>query len=151
WLIQNEVDFVAAWSGGILPQDIQLMFHRGQESFASWYVPQCVQSHFGQGVLTFSVPYVFRTPPGYNLWVKGPANYFKDGIHPLGGIVETDWAHATFTMNWRFTRPNHVVRFEAGEPICQIVPVPRGLVEQFQPEIRAIADDPELYGAFNKW
>jgi hypothetical protein len=151
WFIQNEVEFMAMWTGGVAPDDIRLAFPSSQGSYATWYTPQSVQSHFGHGVLTFGVPYVFRTPPGYNLWVKGPANYFKDGIHPLEGVIETDWAYATFTMNWRFTRPNQVVRFEAGEPICQLVPVPRGLVEQFQPEIRSIADEPELFQRFNHW
>jgi hypothetical protein len=30
-------------------------------------------------------------------------------ISPLDGIVETDWLEATFTMNWKLTRPNHTV------------------------------------------
>ena len=32
-----------------------------------------IVSHFGSGVITFTVPFLFRTPPGINLWVKGPA------------------------------------------------------------------------------
>jgi Family of unknown function (DUF6065) len=43
---------------------------------------------------------VFRTPPGCNLYVRGPANSPKDGIAALEGIIETDWSEATFTMNW---------------------------------------------------
>ena len=48
-----------------------------------------MKSHFGEAVLTFSLPYLFRTPRGVNLWVKGPSNWIKDGIQPLEGIVET--------------------------------------------------------------
>jgi len=55
-------------------------------------------SHFGYGVLTFHVPFLFRTEPGYDLMVMGPINRPKDGIAPLTGIVETDWAPFTFTM-----------------------------------------------------
>ena len=40
----------------------------------------------------------------------------KDGIYPLTGVIETDWSPYTFTMNWRFTRRNHRVHFDAGEP-----------------------------------
>jgi len=36
-----------------------------------------ITSHFGVGTFTFSIPYLFRTPLGINLWVKGPANYIK--------------------------------------------------------------------------
>lgn len=54
-----------------------------------------VVSHFGAGVVTFTVPYLFRTPPSYNLHVRGPTNMPKDGIYPLEGIVETDWSQAS--------------------------------------------------------
>ena len=68
-------------------------------------------SHFGSGVLTFHVTVLFRTEPGINLWVTGPVNRPKDGIAPLSGVIETDWAPYTFTMNWLFTRPGQSVRF----------------------------------------
>ena len=61
-------------------------------------------SAFGEGVLTFHINGLFRTPPGWNLWVGGSPNSPKDGIYPLTGVIETDWSPYTFTMNWRFTR-----------------------------------------------
>ena len=76
-----------------------------------------VQSHFGEGVITWNIPFLFRTSPGYNLLVRGPSNWIKDGVQALEGIVETDWAVQTFTMDWKFTRPRRWVRFEADEPI----------------------------------
>src|SRR3712207_8402233 len=33
------------------------------------------RSHFGSGILTWNLPFLFRTPPGYNLHVRGPANW----------------------------------------------------------------------------
>ena len=42
--------------------------------------------------------------------VRGPTNSPKDGIAALDGIIETDWAHSTFTMNWRFTSMHGRVR-----------------------------------------
>jgi hypothetical protein len=86
-----------------------------------------------------------------NLWVKGPSNWIKDGIQPLEGVVETDWLTASFTMNWKLTRPNHPVRFEQGEPICMIVPVPRGLAEELQPQYLPLDSDPELSRQFDAW
>jgi hypothetical protein len=110
-----------------------------------------ILSHFGSGVITFSLPYLFRTPRGINLWVKGPSNYYKDGVHPLEGIVETDWLAATFTMNWKLTRPDYPVRFERGEPICMVVPVPRGLAESLEPVYAPIATNPELEREYREW
>ena len=37
------------------------------------------ESLFGHGILTWTLPYLFRTPPGYNLLARGPANWPKDG------------------------------------------------------------------------
>lgn len=108
-------------------------------------------SHFGYGVLTFHVPFLFRTEPGYDLMVMGPINRPKDGIAPLTGIVETDWAPFTFTMNWLFTRSGSLLRFEKDEPFCHIFPVKRGEVEAIQPEIRNLSEDPELKGQFEAW
>jgi hypothetical protein len=54
-------------------------------------------------------------------------------------------------MNWRFTRPDHWVRFEAGEPICFFFPVQRGLVEKIQPTCASLEDDPELLRQFSEW
>ena len=108
-------------------------------------------SHFGYGVLTFHLSAVFRTEPGYDLMVQGPINRPKDAIAPLSGLVETDWTSATFTMNWQFTRPNTVIRFEKGEPFCHIYPTRRGELEKIEPEVRPIEDDPQLKAEFDAW
>jgi hypothetical protein len=102
-------------------------------------------------VLTFNLPYLFRTPPGYNLHVHGPANLPKDAIQPLEGIVETDWTMATFTMNWMFTRPNVPIVFEKDEPICMVTPVQRGFLETFDPKVRDVREKPELEQGFLEW
>jgi hypothetical protein len=108
-------------------------------------------SHFGHGTLTFHIPCLFRTEPGYDLMAQGPVNRPKDGIAPLTGVIETDWAPYTFTMNWIFTRPNHEVRFERGEPFCHIFPVKRGELATVQPEIKALSSEPELERQFKLW
>ena len=57
----------------------------------------------------------------------------------------------TFTMNWQFTRPNTVIRFEQGEAFCHVFPARRGELEKIMPEVRPIADEPELKAAFDAW
>ena len=61
---------------------------------------------------------------------------------PLEGIIETDWAPFTFTMNWRFTRKRTWVTFEKDEPICRLVPIPRQYAEQFKAAIRPLSHEP---------
>jgi hypothetical protein len=143
WVLTNPTDFRCYWYEGERPADLEVRFDGHPDNR--------VTSHFGSGVLTFTLPYLFRTPPGMNLWVKGPTNWPKDGIQALEGIVETDWSPATFTMNWRVTRPYHWIEFKRGEPICMVLPYPRGLLEDIQPERIRIEDNPELHQQYLDW
>ena len=113
--------------------------------------PYPATSHFGHGILTWHVPYLFRTPPGYNLLARGPANWPKAGAYALEGLVETDWAVATFTMNWKLTAVGQPVAFRVGEPICMLVPQRRGELEAFGTEVRPIEAEPELQDAHRAW
>ncbi|HLH98968.1 MAG TPA: DUF6065 family protein [Xanthobacteraceae bacterium] len=108
-------------------------------------------SHFGRGILTFHVPLLFQTGPDVDLVVQGPINRPKDAIAPLTGVVETDWAPYTFTMNWQFTRPQAAIRFEAGEPYCHVFPVRRGELEGITPRLAAIATKPDLKRQYETW
>src|SRR6185437_4382068 len=145
WLILNDAPFLAQWSGGngLDAVTIEQTQADGARLMAS--------SHFGYGVLTFLIDCLFRTEPGYDLWVTGPTNTIKDGIAPLSAVVETDWSPFTFTMNWRFTRKSTAVAFEHREPICMIFPVQRGLLESVEPEVRPIGDDKRTEEAYQAW
>jgi hypothetical protein len=143
WLILNTTPFEAEWDGGSAKTSVVV---RGETD-----APLLAESHFGAGVLTFHVNGLFRTEPGYDLMVTGPINMPKDSIQPLSGIVETDWAPFTFTMNWRFTRPRTPIRFTRDEPFCMIYPLRRGLIDDIEPEIRPIEADPEIHTAFTTW
>jgi hypothetical protein len=138
WELRNRCAFTATWFGQEAEVDVRIApDKRGTEQFMPL-------SHFGNGIMTWHLPMVFRTPPGYNLLVRGPANYPKHGISPLEGIVETDWASASFSMSWKFTCKHQPVRFEVDEPICMIVPQRRAELEEFAPELRRIDSDEDL-------
>lgn len=145
WEVLSPCGFEAMWNGGSHPADVII---RADTGTAEHDAPVAL---FGQGTLTFHVAGLFRTPPGWNLWVGGSPNAAKDGIAPLGGVVETDWSPYTFTMNWRFTRANHWIRFEENEPFCHLFPVERTTVEAAMPQFRPITDDPALKAQFDTW
>jgi hypothetical protein len=145
WEILSPCSFNACWAGASGTDAVLI-------DMAPDADPNLVPvSLFGQGVLTFHIAGLFRTPPGWNLWVGGSPNQPKDGIYPLTGIVETDWAPYTFTMNWRFTRPNQWVHFDRGEPICFVFPVRRGYLEEISPKLVPMEADPEVLGQFTAW
>ena len=145
WDILNPVPFRARWLGGAAANEVQVetLGDSKQEPWAS--------GHFGQGVLTFDVGYLFRTPPGLRLLVTGPLNEPKPNLYPLSGVVETDWSHATFTMNYQLTRPGEWVEFAKDEPFCRILPLSLAVVEELQGRLRVLADDPELQARYRAW
>ncbi|HLY55697.1 MAG TPA: DUF6065 family protein, partial [Stellaceae bacterium] len=143
WEILCPTEFTAIWDGGINKEAIKI--------FSPGRAEDLPISHFGSGVLTFHVNCLFRTEPGYNLFASGPVNLPKDGIQALTGLIETDWAPYTFTMNWRFTRAGVPIHFHRGEPFCFFFPVPRDLVEAVEPEFRAVSDEPEFKAAYETW
>jgi hypothetical protein len=146
WLILNTAPFIAHWNGGPGIEAISIV-----PTGADPQQRVLATSHFGNGVLTLSVHGLFRTEPGWDLWVGGPVNMIKDGIQPLTAMVETDWSPFTFTMNYKFTRPFTTVSFGADEPYCMIYPVPRGAAESVEPEFRELRQDPEVEAAHNAW
>lgn len=144
WFILNNFSFSAIWSGGDAVDAVEIEYGSGSA------VPMA-SSHFGYGIITFCIPYLFRTPPGWDTWVRGPANCPKDGVYPLEGIVETDWASASFTMNWKITRPRTPIHFARDEPICMISPQPRGWIEKFEPAIIPLSSDPLTERRHDQW
>jgi hypothetical protein len=143
WEILSTHHFRATWDGTSRPDGLTVENLSGDGFLQA-------TSHFGVGVLTFQIPFLFQTPEGWNLMVRGPTNSPKDGIVPLDGIVETDWTQATFTMNWRFTRAG-TVEFTLGEPICLFFPIQRGVLEKFRGELRALESNKDLEKKYREW
>ncbi|MFI5412128.1 DUF6065 family protein [Kaistia sp. UC242_56] len=143
WEILSPVSFTAIWNGGANKDCVAILEDEDTNGV--------ILSFFGAGIITYKVPAVFRTEPGYDLIIQAPPNNPVDGVSPLTGIVEMDWASTVVSMNWQLTRPNFAVRFRKGQPICQIVPVKRGELESFEPEKRKLSDDPELAEYMRQW
>lgn len=143
WLVLNNARVRCCWNGGD-SSEVRIDYEGPTPRYPA-------VSHFGEGIVTWSLPYLFRTPPGYDLLARGPANLVKDGACPLEGLVETDWTPATFTMNWKLTRPGAWVTFARDEPLCMLVPQRRGELEQWRPRIEPLRQDPELQESHATW
>ena len=115
WEVICPTDAEVTWDGSL-----------GREGLRVEVAPQwapAIKSQFGRGIVTFSPPWLFRTPAGWDLYVKGPSNRWKENAAPLEGVVETWWLSYTFTFNWKVVTPG-TVRFVRGEPIGHLLPVP---------------------------
>lgn len=141
WDVLNPSTFSVTWNGGRNIKDVIINAPPNHPATA----------HFGSSVLTFNMGFLIRTEQKHNLYVKGPANNPKRGIVALEGIVETDWLPFTFTMNWKITEPNYEIVFEEGEPICSFFPIQRGYLEQWEPEIRNLNENPTLASRYYEW
>ncbi|MCA9295344.1 MAG: hypothetical protein KC983_02485 [Phycisphaerales bacterium] len=144
WVIRVPCDVNVMWSGksGVdaltiaIPDDDDRARHG-----------RFILSNFGGGIVTFALPWLFRTSPGIGLWVHGLDNEARSDAAPLSGLVETDWAVTPFTMSWRLLKRKTKVYFKAGEALCVITPYPMDLLEQFEPVHRRLVDDPPLHDA----
>ena len=150
WWIRNPVGFSATWRGENGPGSIDFRFDSTDEVWPRW-----INSQFGEGIITWNTPFLFRTrPEGSRLLICGPANYFKANAHPLTALIESDWISMSFTMNWKIMVPGQPVRFDAGEPLFQAIPLVSNVcadLEEASVSYQKLSDHPELNRAYEEW
>lgn len=135
--LKDQVSFI--WKGGPYLEDVIVK---------SCNDKTCA-SVFGHGIITFHIQHLIKTPENYNLYISGPPNYPKEGITPLTGIYEADWAPYSFTMNWQITEPNKEIMFDQDEPICFFFPIERESIESFEVQHEMLSSNPEYLEHFN--
>ncbi len=143
WQILCPAEVTVEWNGSTDPSGLSIhvdpRFH------------PAISSRFGQGIVTFSPPWLFRTPPGWDLYVKGPSNRWKPNCVPLEGLIETWWLNYTFTLNWKLIEPGRVV-FSKGESLAQLIPVPHATFHAATASETPIVDaDPEAAAELMRW
>ncbi len=145
WELLCPHDVEITWDGG--PMENAILIESNEHPKG---VHSLAESHFRRGIVTFHTGYLFRTPPGWGVWASGTPNRPKHGIAPLTGLIETDWLPFPFTMNWQMTKPGRV-RFERGEPFCFITLMQHGKLEQVEPLLHRLEDNPELKTEYELW
>lgn len=143
WEILNPVETTLLWDGESSNTSLTST-PTSANAFAA-------TSHFGCGIATWYLPFLFRTSPELGLVVTGPANHDRNDAVPLDAFVRTDWLPFPFTMNWRLLNKNTPVTFKANEPICRIYPFPIALLENTKLEIHSLAEDPAFMADVEKW
>lgn len=145
WQIISDTEFTLTWTGGPLKEDL-VITPVGESGHTLGL------SHFGSGIFTFHTHVLFRTSPGVSLLATGPLNDPLHGLAPLSGVVETEWAPFPFTMNWKVTAPTtEPLRFPKGHPICQIIPIGLGGIEEMVCDVKLMESDPELNAHYHMW
>jgi hypothetical protein len=147
WWITCPASFRAQWtSRSPAIESLTITFpSKKDEKYA-----KVIKSNFGSGIITFVLPWLFRTSADLGLMVRGPSNMPRGDVIALEGLVETDWSPWPFTMNWKITRPKVDVVFRKGDPICMIAPYPIGLLEETRCRIRPIHTDREVNDNYSR-
>jgi hypothetical protein len=142
WQVLCPVDLTVEWDGSRDRSGLRV-------EVEPTYVG-AVKSQFGDGIVTFSPPWLFRTSPGWDLMLNGPTNHWKVNCAPLSGVVETWWLPYTFTINWKIVEPGRVT-FDRGEPLGQLIPVPHGSFRGAQAVEAPIGSDPAAAMEMERW
>jgi hypothetical protein len=146
WFIHSPFAFTAVWTGDVAPSAVSLTFDQNAGGAAA-----AIISHFGNGIVTFGLPFLFRTPSGIGLLVRGAPNWPVINFSPLEGLVETDWNPASFTMNWKIMEANKPVRFEKEWPVCFVQPFDLNLPEGLGAVRKPLGDTPEIQEDHLAW
>jgi hypothetical protein len=148
--IANPVGFSVLWRGDEASGSVVFRFDVVDDVWKNW-----INDQFGAGIVTWNTPFLFRTRPrGSRVLVCGPVNSFKPHVQPLTALIESDWMSMSFTMNWKIVTPQMPIRFEAGEPLFQIIPLISNVcrdLEEAMVTYRKLLDDPEMARAYQDW
>jgi hypothetical protein len=71
WFVLNSHALRVTWNGGPELSGLEIESLDGQTAYPA-------TSHFGSGILTWHLPFLFRTPPGFNL-----GSWRRTGLLPL--------------------------------------------------------------------
>jgi hypothetical protein len=147
WQIECPIDFECLWEGGV---DIESLKIRFKDEDSSIFRRE-IKSHFGNGILTFSIPYIFSTPRNYSLYVRGPTNYYKEYCQYLDAVIESDWLMYSFTYNIKIHKPNTIISFKKGEPLFCFIPINLSKINNSNIEILNINTNPKLAECFGMY
>jgi len=156
WNILSPHELIVNWNGGKSPKDLSIIDVTSKsldyENVKQWSESRTIApafSHVAIGILTFSMPFIVETPPGWGLLITGPSNMWIDGIAPIEAIVETNWLPFTFAINWKITTPNKNIKIPLHFPIGRIIPFPLNLNEKTEIVMKNI--EPELFGKYEQY
>jgi hypothetical protein len=90
------------------------------------FSPQFLASLVEPGIVQIWSGLVARTPPGWSLLVRAPANFVRNrGYECYEGIIETSRWFGPLFINIRLTRTHHPIEFDPNFPLLQVQPVPQ--------------------------
>jgi hypothetical protein len=125
-------DFTVRWDGGKSRESLTITSDHLIEDGVYGNEKQKVYSFFHNGTFTVSHDWMLKTPPGTNLYVTQPPNYFIPGVTTMAALIETDNLERDFTFTLKVTVPNIDINIKAGDMLAMLLPIPRYYPDSFE-------------------
>ena len=138
WCVRLVDDVEVMWNGSVAPEGTTIICGKEQNGW------RFTDNGTGNGVVTFHLNAIPRTPPDWNLWIVGAPNLVIPGASPLSGIVESDWMFSAPTMNWKITDANRLITFKKGDPVIFFFPIHKSVLETFKVKHLTMQDFEEM-------
>ena len=150
WWIKNPVGFTAIWRGENAPGSIDFRFDAASEVWRSW-----INSQFGEGIITWNTPFLFRTKPGGLSPLDLRAGQLFQGQRPSADRAHRERLDQHVVHDeLENHEPDQPVRFDQGEPLFQAIPLVSNIcadLEEATVSYQKLTDNPELHRAYHEW
>lgn len=134
FVIVSLFDFTVRWDGGKSNESLKITSDHLIEDGVHGNEKQKVYSFFHNGTFTISHDWILRTPPGTNLYVTQPPNYFIPGVNTMAALIETDNLNRDFTFTLKVTVPDMDINIKKGDMLALFLPIPRYYPDTFEVE-----------------
>jgi len=132
FVVVSLFDFTVRWDGGKERESLTITSNNMIEDGVYGNEKQKVYSFFHNGTFTVSHDWMLKTPPGTNLYITQPPNYFIPGVNTMSALIETDNLDRDFTFTLKVTVPNMDINIKAGDMLALFLPIPRYYPDSFQ-------------------
>lgn len=96
------------------------------------------------GTISFNTGIKFKTEKNVTLLAMPAPNFFIDGASPFTTLISTSFFRADLPVAWMITSPNKEITIPAGHPICSIIPINLGDLNNSEMQIGAEPKDQEV-------
>jgi hypothetical protein len=142
WEFRAPDDFTIEWNGGDKSEDT--VVHSFTKDAHLFY------TGMGYGICSIRAGYIVETPDDYSILSMQAPNFFKDGATQLTSLLESNWSHMTFFLNWKMTRPGKV-EFKKNEPLGFVTIVPHRQFENFEFVVDSLITNQPLLERYSIW
>ena len=142
WVLKSPCDFTMEWNGENKSTD--MLVHTTMQHAGIFY------TGYGNGICSIRTGYVIQTPEEYGILLTAVPNYYKENIHFMTSLIESDWSYTPYYINMKMINLGKV-NIKRNEPLGFVTVVAHKQMESFELEVDTILSNPELFKKYQDW